>query len=115
MKHHRSTRKLGLEKNQRNALLKSLARSLVLKGRIITTEAKAKEVRGIVEKLVTRGKASTLANRRALITALGDASVAQKLITTAESYRERKGGYLRVIKTGPRKGDAAPMAMIEFV
>ena len=115
MKHHRKTRKLGLEKNQRNALLKSLARSLVLRGRIKTTEAKAKEIRGIVEKMITRGKSATLANRRMLISALGDATVAQKLITTAEGYKERSGGYLRVIKMGPRKGDAAAMAMIEFV
>src|SRR6185436_10968242 len=115
MKHHRSNRKLGLERNQRKALLKSLARSLVLKGRIHTTEAKAKEVRGLVEKMVTRGKDATLANRRLLISALGDASVAQKLITTAEAYKERKGGYTRVIKMSPRKGDAAAMAMVEFV
>ena len=115
MKHHRSTRKLGLERNQRNALLKSLARSLVLKGRIKTTEAKAKEIRGIVEKMVTRGKVATLANRRMLISALGDAAVAQKLIKTSEGYMERSGGYLRIIKMGPRKGDAAPMVMIEFV
>jgi len=115
MKHHRSNRKLGLERNQRKALLKSLARSLVLKGRIHTTEAKAKEVRGLVEKMVTKGKDATLANRRLLISALGDASVAQKLITTAEGYKERKGGYTRVIKMNPRKGDAAAMAMVEFV
>jgi large subunit ribosomal protein L17 len=115
MKHHRSTRKLGLERNQRKALLKSLSRSLVLRGRIKTTEARAKEIRGMVEKLVTRGKSATLANRRILISALGDAAVAQKLITTAEGYKERSGGYLRVIKMSPRKGDASPMAMIEFV
>jgi large subunit ribosomal protein L17 len=115
MKHHRKTRKLGLERNQRNALLKSLARSLVLRGRIKTTEAKAKEIRGIVEKMITRGKVATLANRRVLISALGDAATAQKLITTAEGYKERSGGYLRVIKMGPRKGDAAAMALIEFV
>lgn len=88
---------------------------MVLKGRIKTTEAKAKEIRGIVEKLITRGKVVNLANRRMLISALGDASVAQKLFTTAEGYKERQGGYLRVIKMGPRKGDAAAMAMIEFV
>lgn len=115
MKHHRSTRKLGLERNQRNALLRSLARSLVLKGHIKTTEARAKEIRGIVEKMITRGKTATLANRRMLISALGDATVAQKLITTAEGYQGRAGGYLRIIKTSPRKGDASPMALIEFV
>lgn len=115
MKHHRKTRKLGLERNQRNALLKSLARALVLRGHIKTTEAKAKEIRGMVEKMVTKGKDATLANRRMLISALGSAEVAQKLIKTSEGYKERAGGYLRVVKMGPRKGDAAPMATIEFV
>jgi large subunit ribosomal protein L17 len=115
MKHHRTNRKLGRERNQRKALLKSLARSLVLKGRIHTTEAKAKEVRSMVEKLVTRGKNATLANRRLLVSALGDTHTAQKLITTAESYKSRPGGYTRVIKMMPRKGDAAAMAIIEFV
>lgn len=115
MKHHRTNRKLGRERNQRKALLKSLARSLVLKGRIQTTEAKAKEIRGMVEKLVTRGKQASVANRRFLITALGDAHTAAKLIKTSEAYKERPGGYLRVIKMAPRKGDAAAMALIEFV
>ena len=115
MKHHRSTRKLGRERNQRKALLKSLARSLVLKGRITTTEAKAKEIRGMVEKLVTKAKTDSLANRRLLLSALGDNSTATKLIKTAAGYSERPGGYLRVIKMTPRKGDASPMALIEFV
>ncbi len=95
--------------------MKSLARSLVLRGRITTTQAKAKEVRPMVEKLVTRGKSNTLANRRALISALGDAKVADKLIKTAEQYKERTGGYTRIVKMLPRKGDASPMALIEFV
>lgn len=115
MKHHRTNRKLGRERNQRKALLKSLARSLVLKGRIQTTEAKAKEVRGMVEKMVTRGKVASLSNRRMLISALGDAATAQKLIKTAEGYQTRAGGYTRIVKMSPRKGDAAAMATIEFV
>lgn len=115
MKHHRTNRKLGRERNQRKALLKSLARSLVLRGRIHTTEAKAKEVRGMVEKMVTRGKIDSVANRRLLVAALGDESTAAKLIKTAEGYKTRPGGYTRVVKMAPRKGDAAAMAMIEFV
>lgn len=115
MKHHRTNRKLGRERNQRKALLKSLARSLVLRGRIQTTEAKAKEVRGMVEKMVTRGKNASVANRRLLISALGDATTAAKLIKTSEGYKERAGGYTRIVKMSPRKGDAAAMAMIEFV
>lgn len=115
MRHHNHNRKFGRTKDQRTALLKSLARSLVLRGRITTTEAKAKEMRPMVEKLVTRGKVNTLANRRMLITALGDAATANKLIKTAQLYKERSGGYIRIVKMVPRKGDASPMALIEFV
>ncbi len=115
MRHHNNNRKFGREKGQREALLKSLARSLVLKGRIKTTEAKAKEVRPMVEKLLTRGKNATLANRRMLISQLGDATTAEKLIKTAENYKERSGGYIRIVKMVERKGDASPMALIEFV
>jgi large subunit ribosomal protein L17 len=115
MRHGNHNRKFGRETNQRNALLKSLARSLVIKGKITTTEAKAKEIRPLVEKLVTRGKVVTVANRRTLIAQLGDAAVTNKLIKTAATYTERKGGYLRITKMGPRKGDGAAMAVIEFV
>jgi large subunit ribosomal protein L17 len=115
MRHGNTNRKFGRMKSQRTALLKSLARSLVIRGKIQTTEAKAKEIRPMVEKLVTRGKTNTLANRRLLIAELGSASVAQKLIKTAEGYAERKGGYTRIVKMVPRKGDASPMALIEFV
>ena len=115
MRHSNHNRKFGRERNQRNALLKSLARSLVLEGRITTTEARAKEMRPLVEKLVTRGKDVTLADRRQLIAELGDETTAAKLIETAKTYAERAGGYLRIVKMGPRKGDASPMAVIEFV
>jgi len=115
MRHGNTNRKFGRETNQRAALLKSLARSLVLRGRIQTTEAKAKEIRPLVEKMITRGKKDTLVSRRMLVAALGDAAAAQKMITTAQTYQERQGGYLRITKMGPRKGDAAPMAIIEFV
>jgi len=115
MRHHNKNRKFGRPTDQRRALLKSLARSLTLRGKITTTEARAKEIRPLVEKLITKGKTATLANRRALITALGDEQTASKLIETAKNYTERKGGYLRIIKMGPRKSDASPMALIEFV
>ncbi len=115
MRHGNHNRKFGREDNERRALLKSLARSLVLEGRITTTQAKAKEIRPLVEKLVTRGREASVANRRLLIAALGDAATANKLIKTAEQYTERPGGYLRIVKMGPRKGDASPMAVIEFV
>ena len=115
MRHGNHNRKFGRETDQRAALLKSLARSLVLKGHIKTTEARAKEIRPMVEKLITKGKSATLANRRALISQLGDITTANKLIKTAENYKERAGGYLRIVKMVQRKGDASPMALIEFV
>ena len=115
MRHGNHNRKFGRETNQRNALLKSLARSLVIKNKITTTEAKAKEIRPLVEKLVTRAKTDTLSNRRVLIASLGSALTANKLMKTAATYTERKGGYLRITKMGPRKGDGAAMAVIEFV
>jgi large subunit ribosomal protein L17 len=115
MRHGNVNRKFGRETGQRDALLRSLARSLVLRGRMQTTLARAKEIRPMVEKLVTRGRQDTLANRRYLIAALGDEKMAGKLIVKAKDYTERPGGYLRIVKMGARKGDAAPMALIEFV
>ncbi len=115
MRHHNTNRKLSRETGQRGALLKSLARSLVLKGAMQTTEARAKETRKVVEKLVTKAKNPTLANHRMIVSALGDAAAAKKLIKKAEDYKERAGGYTRIVKMAPRKGDAAAMAMIEFV
>lgn len=115
MRHHKKHRKLGREKGQRQALLRSLARSLILTGRIQTTEAKAKEIRPLVEKMITRGRVPTLANRRLLVAQLHDASVVTKLMSKAEEYTARPGGYLRIVKMGRRLSDAAPMAVIEFV
>ncbi len=114
MRHHNKNRKFGREKNQRGALLRSLARSLALRGKMTTTLAKAKEVRGVVEKMITRGKNPTLANRRFLAAEVGEAG-AKKIISAAENYESRAGGYLRVVKLAERASDAAPMAIIEFV
>ena len=115
MKHHKKHRKLGRERGPRQALLRSLARSLILKGRIQTTEARAKEIRPLVEKMVTRGRAPTLANRRMLVSLLHDEGVVARLIAKSDGYKNRAGGYVRITKMGPRRGDAAAMAMIEFV
>ena len=115
MRHGNNNRKFGRQKGPRTALLKSLARSLVLKGRITTTEAKAKEIRPLVEKMLTRGKTDSAASRRLLIAQLGDATTVSKLIKTAAAYKERSGGYTRIVKMVPRKGDGSPMALIEFV
>lgn len=115
MRHGNVNRKFGREKGQRAALLKSLARSLVIRGKMTTSLAKAKEIRPLVEKMVTKAQTGTLASRRMLIAQLGDERVTTKLIKTAAAYKDRTGGYLRIIKMGPRKGDAAEMAVIEFV
>lgn len=116
MRHHNKNKKFGRERGQRIALIRSLLRSLALAGHITTTEAKAKAVRPVMEKLVTKAKRVTLANRRAIIAALGDERAADLLIkNTTTRYTSRPGGYLRIVKLGARKGDASPMAHIEFV
>ncbi len=115
MRHGNHNRKFGRQTDQRRALLRGLCRSLVIRGKIKTTEAKAKEIRPMVEKLLTKAKSATLANRRSLIATLGDEKTAAKIIKSAVTYADRAGGYTRIIKIAPRKGDAAAMAMIEFV
>ena len=115
MRHHNANRKFGRKKNQRVALLRSLAHSLALKGKIKTTEAKAKEVRPYVEKLVTLGKKQTIASRRLLENRVG-AMAAKKIAGDLSiKYKERAGGYTRITKMAPRVTDASPMAIIEFV
>lgn len=116
MRHHNANRKLGRERNQRKALLRTLAVSLIDKETIRTTEAKAKELRPFVEKAVTKAKENTLSARRHVIEVIGNKKAAAKLIEkVAPKYADRKGGYTRVIKVEPRKLDAAKMAVIQFV
>ncbi len=117
MRHGNNVRKFGREKNARIALKRGLAESLIVHGRILTTEAKAKEIRPMVEKLVTRAKNPTLANRRVLLAGLyNNESVVTKLISDiAPRYTERPGGYTRITKIVDRKSDGSPMAVIEFV
>ncbi len=116
MRHHNANRKLGRERNQRKALLRSLAVSLIDKETIKTTTAKAKELRPFVEKAVTKAKTKSLSSRRFITSYLNSSKAADKLITVfADKYAERKGGYTRVLKTNPRKLDAAPMSIIQFV
>ena len=117
MRHHDANRKFGRSKNQRSALLKGLVASLIERGRIMTTEAKAKELRPKMEKMITKAKNPTLANRRLLLAGLyNNAQVVEKLVADiAPKYAERAGGYTRITKLTPRKGDGSPMAVIEFV
>src|SRR3990167_9507782 len=114
MRHHNANRKFGRKKNQRVALLRSLAYSLALKGKIKTTEAKAKALRPYVEKLITLGKKETLASRRELVSRVGGEAAKKIAKDLAPMYKERSGGYTRITKMVPRKSDASKMAIIEF-
>ena len=117
MRHQRKTVKLGRTQGHRNALLSNLAVSLIEHGRIKTTVAKAKAVRPIVEKLVTKAKTGTLHSRRmALADLRHNTGAVSKLFTEIGPLNaERKGGYTRIVKIGARKSDSAEMAFIEWV
>jgi len=117
MKHHKSIRKFGRDRNQRVALMRSLALSLVEHGKIKTTEAKAKELRPFVEKLITKGREGTVASRRLVISRLGGSKVGASKIfdELGDKYKKREGGYTRIVKLSPRSGDASKMAIIELV
>ncbi len=116
MKHLKKGRQLGRKIGPRYALIKNLAKSLILHEKIQTTEAKAKELRPFVEKLITRGKNSDLHSRRMLIRKIGDPLLVDKIIKEiGPKYKERKGGYTRITKLNSRSGDASKMAVIEFV
>lgn len=117
MRHHDNKRKFGLERKQRAGLMHGLAFNLLNKGRIMTTEAKAKELRPYVEKLVTHAKTDTLAKRRLVSDRLmNKKAITKKLFEEiAPKYKGRAGGYIRVVKLPPRIKDGAKMAVIEFV
>jgi len=116
MIHRISQRKFSRNTNARKALFKNLANELILHERITTTQARAKALRPFVEKLVTRSKNSTLANRRLLVSRLGLQNSVNKLLDViGPVFKERAGGYTRIIKLLPRHGDNAEIAVIEFV
>ena len=116
MRHGMSGRKLNRTSTARKALFSSLAHALIKHEQIKTTLPKAKDLRPIVEKLITMGKHGGLANRRRAYAVLRDDVIVTKLFgPIAERYASRSGGYTRVLKAGFRYGDAAPMAVIEFV
>lgn len=116
MNHSKGNRKFNRTANQRRALLKQLASSLVRDEKITTTEAKAKELRPVIEKLTTRAQKNDVNTHRIITARLGGKTAAKKLITEiAPRYKERKGGYTRIVKMPTRRGDAARMAVIEFV
>ncbi|MEX0932285.1 MAG: 50S ribosomal protein L17 [Parcubacteria group bacterium] len=115
MRHHNANRKFGRKKNQRNALLKSLARSLTLEEKIKTTEPKAKSLRPFMEKLITAGKKGTLASRRALEAKVGPEAAKKIATEIAPNYEKRAGGYTRITKMVRRSSDGSPQAVIELV
>ena len=109
-------RKLGRTSSQRKAMLRDLTTDLLINESIVTTEARAKEIRKTVEKMITLGKRGDLHARRQVLAYLMDEDIVTKLFSEiAPKYTDRQGGYTRVIKTGLRKGDAAPLAIIELV
>ncbi len=117
MRHGNNVRKFGRNKNQRHALLKGLMLALIAHGKIQTTEAKAKELRPSIEKMVTKANIGTLASRRLVISRLYNLTAeANKLIDDiAPKYKGRTGGYTRITKLPRREGDASKMAIIEFI
>ena len=117
MRHRMSGRKLNRTSSHRKAMFGNLAAALIKHEQIETTLPKAKELRSIVDRLITLGKRGNLHARRIAISRLhGDKKVADKLFRVlAERYRDRAGGYTRVIKAGFRYGDSAPMAIVELV
>lgn len=116
MRHAKKVKKFGREKGQRAAFMKGLAQNLVSHEKVMTTEARAKALRGYVERLVTHAKKQNVASLRLLMGVLPKASAYKLYHDIAPRYAERKGGYTRVTKVAkPRKHDASKMATIEFV
>ena len=110
------TRKLGRPTDQRMAMLRNMVTSLLENGKIETTVTRAKEVRSLAEKMITLGKTNTLHSRRQALAFITKESVVTKVFEElAPKYAERNGGYTRIVKIGNRKGDNAPVSIIEFV
>lgn len=116
MNHGIRGRKLNRHSDERKALFKSLAVSLLKHEQITTTLPKAKDLRPIVEKIITLGKKGGLSRRRQAISILGNTEIAAKIMgPLAERYKDRRGGYVRIVKAGSRYGDNADIAIIELV
>lgn len=116
MRHRLGGRKLNRPTDQRMALLRGLVKDLVQHERVRTTEAKAREVRSLAEKMITLGKRGDLHSRRQALQFLNDPGSVKKIFDTiAPRYAGRSGGYTRIVKIGPRKGDGAPMAQLELL
>ena len=113
MRHRKSGRRLGRNSSHRKAMFRNMATSMLLHETIRTTVAKAKELRRVVEPLITLAKEDSVANRRLAFSRLRDKEVVGKLFKElGPRFKERPGGYLRILKTAPRPGDNAPMAIV---
>ncbi|WP_028319777.1 50S ribosomal protein L17 [Desulfobulbus elongatus] len=116
MRHRKAGRRLGRTSSHRDAMLRNMVTSLLDQERIVTTVAKAKEARRVAEQMITLGKKGDLHARRQALAYIRSKSIVAKLFDQLSSqYAERKGGYTRIIRTGSRMGDAAPMAILELV
>ena len=116
MRHQKHTRKLGRTSQHRDAMLANIVASLILHKRVKTTLAKAKEARPLAEKLVTLGKTGTLHARRLAVAKIGQREAVSLLFKSiAPGFKDRKGGYTRIVKLGPRQSDSAPVAFLEWV
>jgi large subunit ribosomal protein L17 len=116
MRHHRAGRKLGRDAAHRKALYANLTASLIEHGRIKTTVAKAKEVRPVAEEMITLGRRGDVPARRQALKFLRSQDVVHKLFSdVGPRFADRQGGYSRIVKLGPRQGDAAEMAYLELV
>lgn len=116
MRHRKKTTILGRKKAPREMMLRNLASSVVIYEKVKTTEAKAKAVRSIVEKAITTAKQGSLTSRRKLIALLPQKKAVQKLMEVlGKRYKDRKGGYTRIVRLGGRQGDGAEMVQIELV
>ena len=117
MAYQKKKRKFGREKDVRNAFIRSLVRSLILHEKIVTTEARAKTIRPIVEKNITKARDNSVANRRLLLSRFcNDEVVVKKLLDNlGPRFKERNGGYTRITKVEPRPGSGRSVAVIEFV
>ncbi len=116
MRHHKGYRRLSRNSSQRRAMLRNMVTSLIDHGRITTTVARAKELRCIADRMVTLAKRGDLASRRRALSYVMRKDAVHKLFDEmAAGYADRQGGYTRILKVGRRHGDAAPMAIIEFV
>jgi large subunit ribosomal protein L17 len=116
MRHQKNTRKLGRTSQHRDAMLANIVASLILHKRVKTTLAKAKAARPLAEKLVTLGKGGTLHDHRLAVAKIGQKDAVGKLFKEiAPGFKDRKGGYTRIVKLGPRQSDSAPTAFLEWV